>query len=257
MSVVASGEIRPASGGLVERGLERFIAVAYGAGYDAVVRGFEPYQDLLDDIDDVLIRAGDGHALRLLDVACGTGTAARRLAEAGHEVVGIDVIAHLVSRARRSASESLTFLHGDVAAGTSFPDASFDACVSLHTLNWHPRPAALLQECRRVLRPGGHLVALAYTRPATLHATFGDVRASEGLGAAFSALRWLVPTALFETCRHYDARYPDVDALHQELTSTGYEIVESRPVFLAGVSRLVWARVAAPRTSTSPRRPVR
>jgi ubiquinone/menaquinone biosynthesis C-methylase UbiE len=117
--------------------------------------------------------------------------------------------------------------------------------VSLHTLNWHPHPLALLRECHRVLRPGGHAIILSYTRPTTLRATFQSVRANDGLGAAVAALRWLGPTAVFEACRHYDARYPDPDVLHQELAAAGFDVVESRSAFLAGVSRLVWARRTA------------
>jgi SAM-dependent methyltransferase len=231
------------AGGRVERALERGIAIAYGVAYDGLVSGFEPYQSLLDDIGEVLARAGHGRPLRVLDVACGTGTVARRLARAGHAVTGLDQVAHLVDRARRRSPGGVTFAHGDITAGTSLPDGSFDACVSLHTLNWHPRPLALLRACRRVLRPGGHAIIACYTHPPALRATFAAMRESEGLGAAVGALRWLAPTAVFEACRHYDARYPDVAALHQELAAAGFDTVESRPVFLAGVSRLVWARL--------------
>jgi ubiquinone/menaquinone biosynthesis C-methylase UbiE len=234
---------RPAPG-WIERVLERAVAVGYGATYDAVVEGFVPYDELLNDIVDALDHAGDGRPLRVLDVACGTGTVAEHLARAGHTVIGLDMVAHLVSRARRREGEALAFGHADVAAGTGFAAGTFDACVSLHTLNWHPRPLALLRECRRVLRPGGHAIILSYTRPVSLRATFRSVRASDGLGAAVAALRWLGPTAVFEACRHYDARYPDPDALHRELATAGFDIVESRPAFLAGVSRLVWARRA-------------
>jgi SAM-dependent methyltransferase len=242
---------RPAPG-WIERGLERAIARAYGAAYDLVVDGFAPYDELLNDLVDELDRAGDGRPLRVLDVACGTGTVAAHLARAGHTVTGLDLIAHLVTRALRREGEGLSFAHGDVAAGTSFADGAFDACVSLHTLNWHPRPLALLRECRRLLRPGGHVIILSYTRPVTLATTFRSLRASEGLGAAVAALRWLAPTAVFEACRHYDARYPDPDVLHQELATAGFEVVESRPAFVAGVSRLVRAR----RAPSHPHRPL-
>ena len=227
----------------VERALEHAIALIYGAAYDGVVHGFAPYQSLLDDVDDLLARAENGRSLRVLDIACGTGTVARRLARAGHTVTGLDLVAHLVERARRRPSAGVSFAHGDITTDTSIPDGTFDACVSLHTLNWHPRPLALLRECRRVLRPGGHAIIACYTEPPALRATFGAVHESEGIGAAVAALRWLAPTAVFEACRHYDARYPDVSELHQELALAGFDTVESRPVFLAGISRLVWARL--------------
>jgi ubiquinone/menaquinone biosynthesis C-methylase UbiE len=226
----------------VERGVERAVALTYGATYDAVVRGFAPYQALVDDVADVLGRAEHHRRLRVLDVACGTGTVARRLARDGHSVTGLDPVAPLVDRARRRPAENTSFSHADVGIGTSFPDGSFDACVSLHTLNWHPRPLAVLAECRRLLRPGGHAIVLSYTRPATVAATFAALWSEEGLAAATGALRWLVPTAVFEACRHYTPRYPDPDALHREVIAAGFDVRESRPVFLAGVSRLVWAR---------------
>lgn len=236
-------ESRRPAGGRVERVLERGIAFAYGVAYDGLVRGFAPYQSLLDDIAELLARVEHGRPLRVLDVACGTGTVARHLARAGHAVTGLDQVAHLVERARRRSPGGVAFTHGDISAGTSLPGGSFDACVSLHTLNWHPRPLALLRECRRVLRSGGHAIIACYTQAPTLRATFAAVREAEGVGAAVGALRWLAPTAVFEACRHYDARYPDVSALHHELAAAGFDTVESRPVFLAGVSRLVWARL--------------
>ena len=251
---IAWGETGLPAPSRIERGLERAIALAYGATYDAVVRGFTPYQVLLEDIVELLARTENGRPLRILDVACGTGTVARRLARAGHSVIGLDLVAHLVSRARRQLSDGVTFEHGDLAAGTTFPDGSFDACVSLHTLNWHPRPLALLAECRRLLRPGGHAIILSYSRPAAVRATFAEVRARDGVGPAVAALRWLLPTAVFEAFRHYAPRYPDHATLHCEIECAGFEIRESRDVFLAGVSRLVWATGSVVTTTAIPRR---
>ena len=73
--------------------LERLVAVGYGLSYDAVVRGFRPYQSLLDEISALIERvrpAGPRLATRVLDVACGTGTVAARLAADGYSVVGAD-----------------------------------------------------------------------------------------------------------------------------------------------------------------------
>jgi SAM-dependent methyltransferase len=148
----------------------------------------------------------------------------------------------------------VSFAHADLAAGTGFPDASFDACVSLHTLNWHPRPLPLLAECRRLLRPGGHAIILSYSRRAAVRPTFAALRARDGLGAAVRALRWLVPTAVFEAFRHYSPRYPDAATLHREIERAGFEIRESGDAFLAGISRLVWATSSEVSTTAVPRR---
>ncbi len=191
----------------VQSGVERLIARGYGFMYDAVVRGFPPYEALLDEIADLVARSARssrGRA-RVIDVACGVGTVAIRLAHDGHEVVGIEPVEHLARVARRKAEAvgdlDVTFHHVDLA-DTAVPGAgSYDVLVSMHTLYWHPNPVAMLDACRRVLRPGGHGIFLTYARPARVRRTFSDIRRQGGLVAAARALRWLVPTALFETFR--------------------------------------------------------
>ncbi|CAL9607154.1 class I SAM-dependent methyltransferase [Streptomyces sp. enrichment culture] len=96
----------------------------------------------------------DGTAL--LDVACGTGIVTRQLAAArpGTRVTGVDLAAGM---ARTAAAR----LPGRVVVGDSrrlpFPDASFDAVVSvwlLHLLD-DLGVRGVVAECARVLRPGG------------------------------------------------------------------------------------------------------
>lgn len=222
---------------------ERFIARGYGLAYDTVVTGFRPWESLLAEIATLVQRSGGhgGHRPMVLDAACGTGTAAARLAAAGYSVVGVDSIEHLVTVARRR-HQGAVFHHVDMATGVLPWAGDFDVVVSLHTLNWHPQPLAFLEACRRALRPGGHAVVLAYTEPPQVRSTFASIRAEEGLGAAVRALRWLLPTALFEALRHYEPRYYDRDSLARDLTAAGFEVLESRRTFLSGVSLLAWAR---------------
>jgi hypothetical protein len=59
------------------------------------------------------------------------------------------------------------------------------------------------------------------------------------------ALRWLLPTALFETLRRVDRRYLTETAFHASLRAAGFEILDSRQTFLAGISRLAWVRAIA------------
>ena len=118
---------------------------------------------------------------------------------------------------------------------------TFDVLVSMHTLYWHPDPTALLDACRRALKPGGHAIFLTYERPAGL-TTFHEVRAAEGLGAAVRALRWLLPTMTFEFFRESEHRYLSVAAFHETLGRAGFEVLEARQTFLSGLSRLAWCR---------------
>src|SRR2546421_10781737 len=84
--------------------IERLIAVGYGLTYDAIVRGFAPYEALLDDIVRLVARAatpGPSNRTRVLDVSCGVGTVAERLARRGWSVAGRDPLADLGDVARR------------------------------------------------------------------------------------------------------------------------------------------------------------
>jgi SAM-dependent methyltransferase len=232
----------------LQRTIERMIALGYGASYDVVVRGFPPYEALLDEIAAYVARAAapDGRRLHVLDVACGIGTVAARLARDGHLVTGLDAVEHLVDVARRKTrgigGRGVTYHAVDVATGAIPGTGTYDALVSAHTLYWHPDPEAVLAACRRALRPGGHALFLTYGRPAHVRRIFADVRAERGAVAAVRALRWLVPTALFETFRDCEFRYLSAADFHAMLGRSGFEVLESRRTFLAQLSHLAWAR---------------
>jgi len=237
--------------------IERLVAVGYGLTYDAIVRGFPPYEALLDEILALVARAavpGPPTATRVLDVSCGTGTVAERLARRGWTVVALDSVEHLVSVARRTHRDSglsLSFQHADIARDPVPGAGTYDALLSMHTLYWHPDPTGLLAACRRALKPGGHALFLTYGRPARVLRTFRDVRARQGSRAAVGALRWLLPTALFDLFRGVRPRYLSRAEFTTALRAAGFEIVELRETFLAGISLLAWARAAEPKRAVS------
>jgi 2-polyprenyl-3-methyl-5-hydroxy-6-metoxy-1,4-benzoquinol methylase len=228
--------------------IERLIAVGYGLTYDAIVRGFGPYEAMLDEIVALMSRAatpGPSSGTRVLDISCGIGTVAERLARRGWSVVAVDPIEHLVAVARRQHRDSglsLSFHHTDVSADPLPPGGPFDVVISMHTLYWHPNPAALLAACRRALRPGGHALFLTYERPAHVRRTFAEVRARYGWFEAVRALRWLLPTALFERFRNVRPRYLSREQFAEALRTAGFEVLEMRATFLAGISLLAWTR---------------
>jgi len=103
---------------------------------------------------------------KALDVACGTGNLAIPLARSGCVVTGLDIAPNLLEQAReRARSENLdiTFIEGD-AEQLPFPDASFDAVVSMFGAMFAPRPELVAAEFARVLKPGG-LLAMANWDP--------------------------------------------------------------------------------------------
>jgi SAM-dependent methyltransferase len=103
-------------------------------------------------------------ATHVVDLGCGTGIAARAIAQrdafAGR-VTGVDLSPYLVAAAQRLAGDEgvagkVTFLAGD-AGDLDAADGAFDAAVA-HTLLSHLEdPTAALREAARVLRVGGML----------------------------------------------------------------------------------------------------
>jgi SAM-dependent methyltransferase len=108
----------------------------------------------------------------VLDIACGTGNTAIPLARRGCVVTGVDIATNLLAQAReRAAAEGLTitFDEGD-AEQLPYPDASFDAIVTMFGAMFAPRPELVAAEFARVLRPGGRL-AMANWNPASFSGT--------------------------------------------------------------------------------------
>ncbi len=109
----------------------------------------------------------------VLDIGCGTGTLAiaakRRVGPAG-SVNGVDASPEMLARAARKANKAGTevaFKNGVVEA-LPFPDGQFDAVLStvmLHHLG-HKARQQCAREVRRVLKPGGRVLAVDFARPA-------------------------------------------------------------------------------------------
>lgn len=92
---------------------------------------------------------------RVVDLGCGTGRDANQFIERGYRVIGVDLSAALLERARRTAPNA-SFLIGDLAE-LPLDDNSVDATWSLASmvhLDLH-EAARVLSESIRVLRPGG------------------------------------------------------------------------------------------------------
>ncbi|MFD7661814.1 methyltransferase domain-containing protein [Streptomyces sp. NPDC059788] len=135
------------------------IHVGYWDGADDV-----PITEATDRLTDLVaghlaLRPGQ----RLLDVGCGNGDPALRIAGA-HDVrvTGINVshqqIAHATAQADSSTARGRAAFQFADAMDLPFDDGSFDGAWAIESLLHMPDQAAALREIHRVVRPGGRLV---------------------------------------------------------------------------------------------------
>ena len=101
----------------------------------------------------------------VLDVGSGTGSLAFAIAERNVRlrVLGIDPSQEYVTyaRSKNPFPDRASFEMGD-AQRLHFPDASFDAAVSLLVFNFIPDPKKALSELGRAVKPGGILSAAVW-----------------------------------------------------------------------------------------------
>ncbi len=102
----------------------------------------------------------------VLDVATGTGKLAQELRKrvgAGGRVVGIDFCEPMLEKAKRQAHNIDLLLA--TSEGLSFPDNSFDGATIGFALRNVPDIEKTLRETTRVIKPGGKVVCLEFSRP--------------------------------------------------------------------------------------------
>lgn len=90
---------------------------------------------------------------RLLDVGCGNGAYLKLMQELGWQVTGIDIDPAAVAVCR---AQGLNAFVGTLET-MNFPDHAFDAITLSHVFEHLPDPAKFLQECYRILSPGGYI----------------------------------------------------------------------------------------------------
>lgn len=133
----------------------------------------ERRQAQIDLIEEFLAWGGVNQASDILDVGCGIGGSSLYLADKFHaKATGITLSPVQAARARERShamhlDDRTQFLVAD-ALDMPFPDNSFDLVWSMESGEHMPDKVKFLQECHRVLKPGGlFLMATWCHRPST------------------------------------------------------------------------------------------
>ncbi|MDI3408272.1 class I SAM-dependent methyltransferase [Streptomyces cavernicola] len=197
---------------------------------------------------DALGPAGGSPAV-VLDVGCGDGTAARTAAPllAGHRVIGVDWSQDALRRARTHLTD---VVRGELTdGGLPLASGSADAVLFSEVIEHLVDPDSALDELRRVLRPGGHLML---STP-NLAAWYNRALLLAGVQPVFSevSLRGIHGRPGTEVVGHlrlYTAR-----ALREFLTASGFRVVRVAGAPFHGVPRPLRAldRLACVRPSAA------
>jgi len=109
-------------------------------------------------------------ARRVLDVGCGDGFLAARLAPRVPDVVALDIDAPVLQRAQaRFPDAPVQWLDGDIMT-TELPPAGFDAVVSNAALHHLPDTDVTLRRLASLVAPGGTLAVVTFVRPSLRNA---------------------------------------------------------------------------------------
>jgi SAM-dependent methyltransferase len=130
-------------------------------------RFFSRRRESGDDLDwgglwtrPFLLPLRDAGVRTILELGCGTGNDAARLAGEGYSVTAIDLSGEAIGQARAKFGPVARFMVADMTRRLPFPDGGFDAVMSNVAMHMFPDGVtrAVFSEVGRLVRPGGVFV---------------------------------------------------------------------------------------------------
>jgi 2-polyprenyl-3-methyl-5-hydroxy-6-metoxy-1,4-benzoquinol methylase len=109
---------------------------------------------------------GDIKGKRILDLACGSGTSSRMLAERGAHVTGIDISESMLALAKKEETDhpmNINYILGDASLPKLYANETFDMVVAaflLHYASSRKMLDGILQNVSLNLKPGGRFVTI-------------------------------------------------------------------------------------------------
>lgn len=127
------------------------------ARYDAIADWYVEFTKDWDS-EPLALLPGDLRGLRILDLACGYGTASRHLARREARVTGIDISARLLSRARELEAQEplgIWYLQADAASTDWWDGVPYDGVLCNMALMDIDDLDGTISTVAAVLAPGG------------------------------------------------------------------------------------------------------
>ncbi len=174
--------------------------------------------DLIEELLKWSVYSGS-ETPKIIDIGCGIGGSSLYLAEKLHgEVVGITLSPVQANRAQERAaaaglSEKATFKVAN-ALDIPYPDDTFDLVWTLESGEHMPDKEKFLQECYRVLKPGGRMILATWCH-----------RSTEGQAGALTASETKHLQKIYDVyCLPYVISLPDYEEI---VTKCGFQGMRS------------------------------
>lgn len=211
----------------------------YAVSYDALLRGFKPYEDLIQDV----ISGIPSGTTRVLELGAGTGNVTEKLLLRNYQVMAVEnnpFMLEKMAEKRLGSNRNLTVLTESVENTEFDGQQDFDAVVAVNVAYALDDPLGCFRKVAEALKKGGVF-------------TMSTTHSNTNLDALLEGIRDdLRSKGKFESCReHYDrlvsvnraiertiARRYSMEQYKEWLVETGFEIVRSEPTYFDAVEMI-------------------
>ena len=181
-----------------------------------------------------------------VDLACGTGDVSCMLAHRypRGRVIGLDLTEEMLALARkRRHPENLSFVRGDMGE-TGLADGSVDIVTGSYAVRNAPDLHAALAEIRRILKPGGTVGLLDFSKPPSRWFQAIQYRVLKTWCGFWGLLLHGNPEVHAYIAASLKT-YPDREQLRTLLAETGFKVKRSEKFYLGTLELLVLEKLEA------------